>query len=144
MTKKWQNAFSSYKGKIQVWKFFEPNHQGHEGLYSPFLHAKVSCGWNKSNRKSTELDKLEKKYRQVNLGCHVIIDPATYLCIQLRWPNDVMVPVYVLASDFVAAGNFEDLNTPMAVFTKFFLRKQDYNDAMNYRGIGMALHRQSQ
>jgi hypothetical protein len=65
-------------------------------------------------------------------GCHVFLEPISY-AVNFHY-DDVVVPVYVKASDFVAVGTFAN-TIPSAVFMKYVLRKQDHDNALKHKCI---------
>ena len=92
-------------------------------------------GWNISSRKSANLDYLtEIIYGEAHWeGIHVFTNKHDAFYYMNQYDNKlVVVPVEVAARDFVVAGYecpvFGDIYN--ALFTKVFLKKEDYDKAI--------------
>jgi hypothetical protein len=83
-------------------------------------------GWNVSNRRNAKLDLLERKHKCIREGIHVFLDlPCCY-----PGPH-IVIPVTCFKGHFVAIGEkMWHLSEREAVFTKVFLKKVDYHNAI--------------
>ena len=115
-------------GMVKVWKILR---SFNNILVSPVKsYYTWKTEWNKSNRLDQELTYDEKNQLTINYGIHVFLTrKETREWARLEWPrldglNYVIVPVYVYKKDLVARNKRE------AVFTKVFLKKEDYQKAI--------------
>ena len=128
-------------GMIKAWKFLSS--WCHSlNLNSPYAQMyipggyKYKPGWNKSNRNSVKITDQEKRTMSVHKGIHVFLSRETARnevrfcnrfadCSYKTYKN---VPVKVYEKELVSVGHFESKKA--AVFTKVFLKKDDYDKAL--------------
>jgi hypothetical protein len=136
-TKRVLRTLKDRGGKATMWKVLIvrpiPDHKGKKYIVeTPFMKTRYFPGWNKSNRKGTKLTKQESlvyrpyssnPFQDIELGIHVLTNLKRVK--EFKHDFEVAVPVTVQLKDFVAAGQNYD-----AAFTKVFLAKKDYDQAI--------------
>ena len=122
--KKTKEAKKNKTGKVVRWKVLRLD----ASLNSMCQSYVWKPGYNKSDRQTLELDMDEVTYGRVNRGIHVSTSQAMartwvfYNCSRL-------VKVVCYNKDLVAVGKDGD-----EVYTKVFLPKDEYNDALKRKG----------
>jgi hypothetical protein len=127
--RRFREAKKNGKNYIVCYKMLE-NYKGKQ-LISPYRGKRYSPGWNKSNRKSSEITYLEYFYKEINRGIHVY---STYNgALETEEYGKELIPCLCYEKDFISGGKYKE-----CVFTKVYILKKDYekrlkiNDNMAY------------
>ena len=113
---------------IKVWKVLGLSEGSKPFLISPYrVWFRWKPGWNKSSRISSKIASYEEFAGLIDVGMHVFLDKKS--ATNFKNSLEKIVPVYAYKKDFIAAG--KDGLRNEAVFTKVFLKKEDYDKAIS-------------
>jgi len=116
---------------VKVWKVIGMEDGVPVSIYKD--HFQWKPGWNESNRGTPVLTNNELVNNEVNFGIHVLFtreDARLY-----KYRCEIIIPVYVYKKDLIACGisnwTASGRDCKEAVFTKVFLKKEDYNKVLS-------------
>ncbi len=105
---------------IKCWKSLDIDGNRLRSYFQDHIYR---VGENLSTRENVELDVQEKISKNIHDGIHV------YLNKKDANEGDVTIPVYGQVEDLVGVGDF--CECPCAVFTKIYIKKEDYEKALD-------------
>ena len=118
-------------GRTRFWKVFSLDAQTRgKTLCGPFTDSSYGPGWNRSDRERTRMTALEKRWREIDHGCHVYLTRRAAL--GKAGSKKPVIPVTVKPKSLVAAGLFGwGVQVQSAVFTKIYIDPADYQKALD-------------